>query len=227
MTAAPLTTDELAVLPVFPLPRVVFFPGSRLPLHLFEPRYRTLIADCLANGPHAMAIALLAPGWEAHYDGRPPIHDVAGAGRIVAHERLADGTYNVLLDGVARVRLEELAPGEFPYRRARATTLEATESEQGVSRADLTALVSAAAAIAAEVRRAHGAFSLGIEPGDSPSRLADTIADRLVSDTARRQTILETIDVPARVRLVTSTLAEILAIVGANGESSRRSDLAH
>jgi Lon protease-like protein len=226
VTAAPLTADELAVLPVFPLPRVVFFPGSRLPLHLFEPRYRALIADCLANGPHAMAIALLAPGWESHYDGRPPIHDIAGAGRIVAHERLADGTYNVLLDGVARVRLEELAPDEFPYRRARAAALEAPESELLVSRADLTALVSAASAIAAEVRRAHGAFSLGIEPGDTASRLADTIADRLVSDTARRQAILETVEVPARVRLVTATLAEILAVVGGS-ETARRPDLAH
>ncbi len=227
MSAAPLTAGELAVLPVFPLPRVVFFPGSRLPLHLFEPRYRALIADCLANGPHAMAIALLAPGWETHYAGRPPIHEVAGAGRIVAHERLADGTYNVLLDGVARVRLEELAAGELPYRRAHATALEAPESEQPVSRADLTALVSAASAIAAEVRRAHGAFSLGIEPGDPPGQLADTIADRLVADTAHRQAILEAVDVPARVRLVTATLAEILAVVGANGRTPGRSDLAH
>ena len=226
MSAAPLTAEELAALPVFPLPRVVFFPGSRLPLHLFEPRYRALIANCLANGPQAMAIALLAPGWEKHYDERPPICDVAGAGRIVAHEKLSDGTYNVLLDGVARVRLDELAPGALQYRRARATALHDTEGESRVARNDVTALLSSAAAIAAEVRRAHGAFSLGIEPGDPPGRIADTIADRLIGDTLTRQTILETLHVPERVRLVTTALAEVLALMGSTSKPGG-SDLAH
>ncbi len=226
MSAAPLTAQELAALPVFPLPRVVFFPGSRLPLHLFEPRYRALIADCLANGPQAMAIALLAPGWEKHYDERPPIYDIAGAGRIVAHEKLSDGTYNVLLDGVARVRLDELAPGALAYRRACATALDDADGESSVARSDVTALLSSAAAIAAEVRRAHGAFSLGIEPGDPPGRIADTIADRLIGDTLTRQTILETLDVPERVRLVTTALAEVLALMGTTSKPGG-SDLAH
>ena len=226
MSVEPLTAEELVSLPVFPLPRVVFFPGSRLPLHLFEPRYRALIADALANGPRVMAIALLAPGWEEQYAGRPAIHEIAGVGRIVAHEKLEDGTYNVLLDGVARVRLEELPESE-PYRRARGVVLDDTVGEASVARSDVTALLSSASAIAAEVRRAHGAFALGIEPTDSVGRMTDTIADRLIGDAATRQTILETLSVPARVRIVTTALAEILAIMSGSGKPPGGSDLAH
>ena len=49
MTAA-LTPDELDAIALFPLPRVVWFPGTRLPLHVFEARYRRMIADCLERG---------------------------------------------------------------------------------------------------------------------------------------------------------------------------------
>ena len=48
--STPLSAEELARLPVFPLPRVVFFPGTALPLHLFEPRYTEMIEDCLDSG---------------------------------------------------------------------------------------------------------------------------------------------------------------------------------
>ncbi|MBW2589030.1 MAG: LON peptidase substrate-binding domain-containing protein [Deltaproteobacteria bacterium] len=105
--STPLSAEELARLPVFPLPRVVFFPGTALPLHLFEPRYTEMIEDCLDNGCTAMAVALLAPGWEDHYDGDPAIYEIAGAGRIVAHQRQPDGTHDVILHGLDRVRLHE------------------------------------------------------------------------------------------------------------------------
>ena len=77
--STPLSAKELARLPVFPLPRVVFFPGTALPLHLFEPRYTEMIEDCLESGCTAMAVALLSPGWEDSYEGKPAIHEIAGA----------------------------------------------------------------------------------------------------------------------------------------------------
>lgn len=66
-------------LPLFPLPETVFFPHTLLPLHVFEPRYRAMVADCLA-GEKRMVVVRLLPGWEQDYYGRPPIHTVAGAG---------------------------------------------------------------------------------------------------------------------------------------------------
>ena len=209
-----LDESALDALPVFPLPRVVLFPGGRLPLHLFEPRYRAMITDCMgARGPKAMAIALLQPGWQADYEGRPAVHEIAGAGVIVDHEELPDGTHNIVLEGVARVALEELPDDGLLYRRARARILQDVEPEGGIAESDRTALLSTATSIAAEVRRTHTDFALGLEAANGPGRIADIVADRLIADAELRQCILETLDVTSRVRSVTHALVELLALV--------------
>ena len=108
---------------LFPLPNLVLFPYVMQPLHIFEPRYRDLLEDALA-GDQLITMAVLAPGWERNYEGRPAIHPMACLGRITAHTRLEDGTYNVLLLGLRRVRiLHELAP----VRRFREATVELCE----------------------------------------------------------------------------------------------------
>jgi Lon protease-like protein len=111
-------------IPIFPLPEVVFFPETVLPLHVFEPRYRQMVADCLA-GDRWLGVVMLRAGWEKDYQGRPPVHGVAGAGEIIQAEMLADGRYNILLDGRARVRIlaEEPLDGRL-YRVARAERIE-------------------------------------------------------------------------------------------------------
>ena len=94
---------ELRV-PIFPLPEVVFFPETVLPLHVFEPRYRQMVADCLAADGW-MAVVMLRPGWEKDYQGRPPVESIAGVGEIIQAEMLADGRYNILLHGRSRIRV--------------------------------------------------------------------------------------------------------------------------
>ena len=89
--------------PLFPLPNVVLFPRAVLPLHIFEERYKTMIADAL-KGSKQIAMALLKPGWEKNYDGAAGIEPVVCVGTVLAHERFNDGTYNLLLQGVARAR---------------------------------------------------------------------------------------------------------------------------
>ena len=102
---------------LFPLPNLVLFPHVMQPLHIFEPRYRRLLEDALA-GDRLITMGLLAPGWENDYEGRPAVHPMACLGRITTYHRLDDGTYNLLLLGVQRVRLiRELAPSK-PYREA-------------------------------------------------------------------------------------------------------------
>lgn len=202
--------DELARLPVFPLPRVVFFPGTLLPLHFFEPRYREMVLDCVDRGPMAMAVALLAPGWEANYDDRPEVRAIAGAGRIVAHDPRPDGTHDVLLGGLCRVRLDELPAEGLSYRRAQATVLPDIAPKQAA--ADIAALRACATQVAIEVRRQqHPEFDLGLEPGTAPGRVADLVADRLVSDPLTRQAILEALDVKERAALVMDAVSELLA----------------
>ena len=102
--------------PLFPLPNVVLFPHAVLPLHIFEPRYRQMVADALA-GERLIAMSLLAPGWEASDDNASPlIHPVVGLGRIVAHERLDDGRYMLVLRGVARAHVVREVAVDRPYR---------------------------------------------------------------------------------------------------------------
>lgn len=206
--STPLAADELANLPVFPLPRVVFFPGTALPLHLFEPRYTRMLEECVDRGCTAMAVALLAPGWEDNYEGNPEIHQVAGAGRIVAHQERADGTHDIILHGLNRVRLHELPSEGRPYRCARAEPL---RDIGNATSADVMAMMACATRVAAKVRERQPDFALQTSAELTPARAADVIADQLVVSPEERQRILETIDVGDRVHRVTQSVASLLA----------------
>lgn len=111
------TPEGEFVLRLFPLPNVVFFPGTRLPLHVFEPRYRQLVSDAIAAG-EPIGMVLLRPGWEDHYYGNPPIHAIGTLGTIEQLVQLEDGRYTLLLAGVTRYRI--VAEDEpVVYRTAR------------------------------------------------------------------------------------------------------------
>src|SRR5215831_17610476 len=106
----------MILLPLFPLPDVVLFPDVPLPLHIFEPRYRTMVADAL-EGDRLIGMVLLKPGFEADYEGRPPIFSIGCSGVIVHSAKLEDGRYNIVVNGLERVRV--IAENhERLYRRA-------------------------------------------------------------------------------------------------------------
>jgi len=91
-------------IPIFPLPSVVLFPHVCLALHIFEPRYREMVGDAL-GGDRLIGLVLLRAGWEADYEGRPPVYDVGCAGLISHSERLDDGRYNIVLHGLEKFRI--------------------------------------------------------------------------------------------------------------------------
>lgn len=105
-----------ASIPIFPLPNVVLFPGVFLPLHIFEPRYRQLVADA-AVGDRLIGMSLLRPGWEADYAGRPAVYEIGCAGVLTHVEPLDDGRYNIVLKGVQKFRMVAESP-DRPYRVA-------------------------------------------------------------------------------------------------------------
>jgi len=86
-------------IPIFPLPNVVLFPNVFLPLHIFEPRYRAMVADAL-KGDRIIGMALLRPGFEASYEGRPPVYPIGCAGVITHTDPLPDGRSNIVLRGL-------------------------------------------------------------------------------------------------------------------------------
>ncbi len=108
--------------PLFPLPDVVFFPKALLPLHVYEPRYRALVSEALARD-RTICTALLKPGWESDYYGSPEVYPVGCVGKIVQHQELPDGRYNITLDGIAKVRIES-SIRLLPYRLVRVTPVE-------------------------------------------------------------------------------------------------------
>jgi Lon protease-like protein len=193
--SGPSLDHALEDLPIFPLPRLVFFPSTMLPLHVFEPRYRKMLADCLATHK-AMAVVRLEQGER--------IAEVAGVGVVVHHEQLPDGRSNLVLEGAGRVRLEEL-PFCPPYRRARATLLEPVRTK--VSDEDRTALVVAATEFVREVRRYDEDFTFDLPAERSAGVLADVCAASLIVDADVRQRLLEELDEAARVKSVIEELS--------------------
>jgi len=108
-------------IPIFPLPNVVLFPQVFLPLHIFEPRYRDMVADALA-GDRIIGIVLLRPGWEGNYEGRPPVFPIGCAGLITHAERLTDGRYNIVLRGLEKFRVVGEVESRS-YRQAQVETV--------------------------------------------------------------------------------------------------------
>ena len=117
-----------SAVPLFPLPNVVLFPKAVLPLHVFEERYKKMTADVLRTH-RQVAMALLRPGWEKNYYGRPVIDSVVCVGSILSHERLPDGRYNFLLQGHTRARVVREV-GEEPYRQAALEPLVETDDSE-------------------------------------------------------------------------------------------------
>jgi len=101
------------IIPVFPLPNVVFFPRMPLPLHVFEPRYRAMVRDA-ARGARLIGMALLRGEWEQDYYGRPPIFTVGTVGEMVRVEELPDGRFNIVLRGLREYAIvRELDRAEY------------------------------------------------------------------------------------------------------------------
>jgi len=195
--------DALDAIPIFPLPQVVLFPEAVLPLHVFEPRYRAMLKDCLATHG-ALVIANMVGGEDEH--GRPRIAPVAGGGIVIEDQTLADGRANIVVLGKARLRLEELAPDPSrPYRMARATVLEDLDTR--VPNHDRAALVAAATMFASEVKRHDPHFSFKMPSTIDAAHIADLCAFQLVVDARTRQAILDELDPRVRVSLVLDQLA--------------------
>ena len=91
-------------IPIFPLQDVMLFPNASRPLHIFEPRYREMVADAL-EGDRIIGMVMLHAGYEDEYAGNPPIYDIGCAGVITNVQRLEDGRYNIVLGGLVRFRI--------------------------------------------------------------------------------------------------------------------------
>jgi len=118
-------------MPLFPLDQVALLPQQVRPLHVFEPRYRQMVEHALDGaGQIALAVFERRPSDQAEYLGSPTIRPAVCVGQIVQHEKLPDGRYNILVQGICRARvLNEVPPDDD--RLYRAAMLEPIGAENG------------------------------------------------------------------------------------------------
>jgi Lon protease-like protein len=179
-----------------PLPNAILFPHVLLPLYIFEPRYRKMLADCLAD-ERMFAVALLHKGWEQ--EGRNPTpHSVASVGVIRTCVARSDGTANVILEGVARVRICDYVK-QRPYRVAQIEPLECTENLAEIKREPL---MNAVAELAKARARAGAELPKSVLTAlrtiQSPDYLSDLVSYTLLDDYYDKQLMLETLDIDDR-----------------------------
>lgn len=199
------------VIPLFPLPNVVHFPGMPLPLHVFEGRYRVLVRDALA-GSRLVGMVLLRGGWEDRYYGAPPVFEVGTAGEIVQADPLDDGRWNIVLQGLREFAIvSEEAPGAA-YRMARVkwrAPSAAPVSAESVGR--IWALVREYLALLERPIRLPAAPDAGTDP----LLLVNFFSQQLDLPAVERQALLEAPDAPSRgARLVTALELQIEALRG-------------
>ena len=185
LASAPSPSRAQSVLPetipIFPLEVTMLFPGVERPLHIFESRYRAMVADAL-KGDRIIGMTTLKPGYEANYHGRPPIFEIGCAGIITDVEELAGGRFNIVLRGVVKFRVTAEDEGRS-YRLARVGPLPEVLDDREKSllakhRQRLEALIT------------KGSDSK-VTPGTSDEELVNTVAQYFPMGLADRQGLLE------------------------------------
>ena len=186
---------DLLRVPIFPLAGALLFPRSQLPLHIFEPRYRTMVRDALASD---QLIAMVQP---RDHREPPTLFEIGCIGTIIGSEELDDGRFNIVLHGVSRFRIDREVEVETPYRQVEADRSgfdDEVEPEPlaSVLRADLER----------ESRRYSDALGYAVD-WEAVSRLDDEmlvngIAQIAPLDIGSKQALLEAGDLSARADLL-------------------------
>lgn len=192
-----LPPDFNNIVRLFPLGELVAFPWNVLPLHIFESRYREMFEDAI-DGDQLIAMATLVPGHGEDYFTRPPVHSHVCIGRIMGHETTAKGTYEFLLMGVARARIEQEVEPVRSFREAHVTVVDdicdATPDAQEHMLSELTTVLK-------ERFPTAGPLLDVVESGDfSLPALTDFLAFQLPLATGDKLELLEQPDVMRRSR---------------------------
>ena len=204
----PETVELPNAVPVMPLPGVLLFPNALLPLHIFEPRFREMLAHAL-DDDRMLCVALVRPErpeWRTSADFFP----VSTVGLIRACVGRSDGTSDLILQGIRRVKFSEFEQ-ESPFPIARIKPLK--------TRTKLTVETDALAAKVLEFytrlkesgRELPERIDRYLSEMSDPETLADLIAATFISDPSRRQQLLEELDLNQRLRLLIQFLREEIA----------------
>ena len=173
-------------IPIFPLPNATLFPNASHAFRIYEPRYRTMVVEAM-KGNRIIGMTTLRPGFEADYEGRPPIEAIGCAGLITDFEPLPNGEFNIVLGGLVKFRVLDEEDDSRIYRLARVEPMDEVLTDQdaralGEVRQELESLLLALT------------DRLGIvqPPAGVPDeQVVDELAQFLPMDPSNRQELLE------------------------------------
>jgi Lon protease-like protein len=203
MTESVILPEQL---PVMPLPGALLFPHALLPLYIFELRYRQMLKHALAH--HRMfCVALIKPGY-ADWQSTADFFHTAGVGLIRACVERSDGTSNLILQGLERVRFRDFEQ-ETPFPIATIDSLETNS----VSSVETEALAAKVLELYSSLkgdgqRQLPPKVDRYLSDLSNPEMLADLVASTFVNDPLHRQRILEELSTNRRLRLLIQYLRE-------------------
>lgn len=202
--SSPLIMPE--EVPVMPLPGALLFPHALLPLHIFEPRYREMLKHALAH--HRMfCVALLKPDC-VEWDSIADFFHIASIGLIRACVERSDGTSNLILQGLERVRFTAFEQ-ETPFPIAKIDSLESDSATSVETEALATKVLELYSNLKGDgPRQLPPKVDRYLSDLSDPEMLADLVTSTFVSDPMRRQRVLEELSINKRLRLVIQYLRE-------------------
>lgn len=202
--------------PIFPLPNVVLFPHVALPLHVFEERYKQMVADALEE-ERLIAMALLKPGWEPDYEGCPAIHEMVCLGRITTDEHLDSGKYNIVVTGIHRAVVVEELDTALPYRVAKLELYrDYYSSEPLVDRKSRQRELLTSFRRLFPNTRSDSLLSQVLEADLPLGVLSDLLAAVLKIDPLQKLSLLEELDADLRSDLLLDKIRRLLSTAGAS-----------
>jgi Lon protease-like protein len=204
-----LSPVTLGRMPVLALSSTVLFPGTVLPLHVTDPDSLVLVEDVLASDG-CLAVAMIddagAPGRD-----RPRTHDVGCAARIIHSEKLPSGPYNVLIQGVQRVRFIGEVDAKPHYRRMRAELVpEPNEAALGHASRELGRLESVILSLRSSLEDRDAQLCEVLRSTPDPVQLADVLSAAVVQDSLLQQRLLAAQDLRQRLRLLIDALMDVM-----------------
>ena len=192
-------------IPIFPLEDVMLFPEMSVPLHVYEPRYKAMVADAL-KGDRIIGMVLLRPGYEKDYDRSPSVFAVGCAGVINEVEELPNGEYNIVLGALTKYRITR-EEASRPYRIAHVTAIADDTAD-----ADKPALHARRQRLEALIRESRGRTGVRVVPqGVSDERLVNGIAQLAHIDELDRERLLEQPNALARADALIAMLEKAIA----------------
>jgi Lon protease-like protein len=202
--------EQLEDLAIFPLPDGVLFPHTTVRLHVFEPRYRQMVEDTLRDEA-PLSVAMIAANGQNDALGRPYLHDVAGIGIVVAHERLPGGRFNILVRGVGRIQILEELDVDTPYRRVRAALLDDRVDDARQADVLLKTIQNCLFNVQTDNPDIVDFLMEAFTTVDTPGAAADILAAVVFGDTLARQSVLSEVDVVVRLDTILARLVDLVA----------------